>query len=1014
MYLQEHFNINNEKRIDMRYKEIAIIGMSGKFASVDNIEEYRKLLKKEKSVIDFPPKERLELMGLSENDDYMKCGYIRDIALFDNDFFEVTKREAKLMSPEQRISLELVADAILDAGYSLNEFRGKNCGVYIADGESTYNDFVSKKSSASIIGSQSFMLSGRIGYHFGLEGDNIAINSGCSSALSTVHYACEKLTLGEVDTAIVGGIILYIDVPKAKENMYDILGIMSKDYTIKSFDEKANGTVCGEGGGFVLLKSLEQAEKDGDHIYGVLLCGAVNGDGARCTNVSMPSVEAQGDVVAKAWEGVDIDKLTEIEAHGVGAPVGDAVEAQAYIDAIKKNVTINKPVKLSTVKPNIGHLFSLSGISSLLKVLTGYKYNESYPITNLENLNPLINFEEAGIEPSRSVYYWDDNAVRMTGISSFGLSGCNTHIVVKNYQNQESENDVPLLLKISAKTKEAFEIMKKNIIEKIEMKDCNLADFIYTMNVGRDDYDYRGVVAVGSIPEFKNSLEMIKPSTIKEEKYKVIFAIKTESIENSDDIVNEKNICNDVKNKLSIYNLLQEIGIKNNTLLVDKIFKTGEKFEIGECSINEYEQIIKETEITSDYSAYYKQIQSKNKGKDKIILVDFTNVKAMSHFENDDMIDVYYVQEPSEVVRLIKFWYENIGNLEWDNMYKGCGYKRVSAPTYPFERKQYWIEIEKTVEKRVENVVIQNPQLQVNDQLPQNVSYVTQTVKLPEKKVFVMKSELIDGLDIKSYPYNNADFKNVYYPETAEIDMDYKLAMYRYVTGSGIIPDTILADKRARAVISYSQGKISKKKLEDSLKENVNKEYDKVISAIEEMGKEYALNVFDFGHDDTLASHNWNCNVRVVSLYKQNALEEYLSSPEFVYKVSMVQPQMYQNTGTAQSQTSGATPIQMTQNVENSSSAASSQSPSKASQEQTGKSQKVIDAENFLEKTWAKAFNLDGEIGHDEDFFALGGNSLIMQTMSDEINEYFNKKVDIFEIYDYETIEKFAVKILGD
>lgn len=996
----------------MRYKDIAVIGMSGRFAKSNNIDEYRELMKEKACVIDVPTKERIELMQYDTNAEYMKCGYINDVSGFDNDFFDISKREARLMSPEQRISLEMVADAIWDAGYSLEDFRGSNCGVYVAGGESEYNNFNDKQSSASIIGSQSFMLSGRIGYHFDLEGENVSINSGCSSALAAIHYACEKINLGEVDTAIVGGIMLYVDVPKAKDNMYDILGIISESYTLKAFDEKANGTVCGEGGGYIVIKDLEQAKKDKDHIYGVILSGATNGDGGRCTNVSMPSVEAQGEVVLKAWKDIEVEKITEIEAHGIGAPIGDAVEIQGVIDVLKKRNIAEQPIIVSTVKPNVGHLFAQSGIASMIKVLTGYKYGESYPIASLENVNPLINFEETGLKPLKDVYHWEKTAERITGISSFGLSGCNTHIVVKNYIDEIRNEEPTSLLKISAKTETAFNTIKKNLLKYLSTQEYSLGDLVYTLNIGRDDYQYRSIIPVRNITDLKNSLETVQPVKTRELEDKVFFVMKAEQTENSyeeqfgkvlpllSDKKNQFTQNLDVDFKMALYRSLLEIGIKNSTLLVDKIFGTAIQLSEGKSSVDDLNRVIKETDIHSDYEKYVTQVRSKNKVKKKIIIVDFTKEHGMSQLEKEDNIEVFYVQKPSEIERLIKYWYETGGKINWKKYYGNSTYHRISAPGYPFAKNHFWIDMKSKVTQ------VNNTQAEIAQPIsvPVNTSprmESVERVKLPEKKIFVLKSEEIDEIDISTYPYADTAFKKVFYPETSNIDTDYKLAMYRYVTGQGIMPDVILADKRGKAVISFSKGRIGTKRLRrTSSVQEYNKNYENVITMIENYAKGFAVTVFDFGHNTLLKEYSWNGNVRVVSLSEEGALKEYIQNPDPQYyevKSSRVETEQIKSTMIDKPE------ITMSQNEKNS-----------INNSTTQKSNELIEAENFLEKIWLKAFNLEGAIGHDEDFFALGGNSLIMQSMSDEINQYFKKKFDIFEIYDYETIEKLAVKILGD
>lgn len=1014
----------------MRYRDIAVIGISGKFASATNVREYRQLLIDKKSAIRSPEGERLDLMKMAHDAEYMKCGYIKDIDKFDNEFFDITNREARLMSPEQRLSLEMVAEAIQDAGYSLKSFRGSNCGVFVAAGESEYNNFIEKQSSTSIIGSQSFMLSGQIGYHFDLRGENVSISSGCSSALMAIHDACEKLTLGEIDTAIVGGVILYVDVPKAKSNMYDTLGIMSPDYTIRSFGEGANGTVCGEGGGYILLKNLETAEKDGDHIYGVILSGASNGDGGMCTSVSMPSVEQQQNVVLRAWESVDMEQLTEIEAHGIGAPVGDAVEIESLNAALKTKSLDKKPIKLSTVKANTGHLFSQSGMASIIKVMLGYQYHETYPIAGLKTLNPLIKFDETSLEPQREVYHWKDGTRRMTGMSSFGLSGCNTHLIVRNYIADACDEKPSSLLKISARTEEAFYRMKKEILQSLGEDFEKTGNLIYTLNAGRDDYEYRAMVPVRNMTDLKNKLETVEPAKPSEENknVKVIYVVKTEK--NDSDMLPETSFegalpglryreitgIKDIDQKLALYEKLQSTGIRSNTLLVDKIFAAAVKLKDGKISKEDFDDVVRTTEIDEDYEKFKEQIRIKNNGK-HLIIVDFTRAKAMACFDTENQIEVYGVETPEDIENLIISWYEAGRDIDFAGYYSGASYKRVPAPLYPFERKHHWIEVKERSSANVGSVdgpltkvtvnagnsgltgAVTTKSHSMNDswEEPMPSAYQTSLLSddetfLPEKKLFVIKSEIIPQVDIETYPYSDAEYRSVFAPVTYDTDANYKIGMLKYLENKNVVPDAILLDKNGRSILNYVKNRMSEKRLNECIDMTNDADYGKTVAVIEDYAKSHAVTVFDFGQGK-LKAHKWTGHVRVIDLSDETALRTYLANPEMkISSVSLpvIDPEHYQTESPAAAETDNET-------------------DTAAAQE---KSAEIISAEDFLERAWLKAFNLDGKIGHDEDFFSLGGNSLIMQSMSDEINEHFHMKFDIFEIYDYETIEKLAVKIL--
>lgn len=160
----------------------------------------------------------------------------------------------------------------------------------------------------------------------------------------------------------------------------------------------------------------------------------MNSDGARCVNVSMPSTKAQQEVVLSAWRETDISRITEVEAHSIGSAVGDAVEIQGLIEAIKKRGNIGHEVKLGTCKQNTGHLFSMSGMAGLLKVITGYYYNETYPLVELGKSNPMINFEDSEVRPVTNAFHWDECTERLTAISAFGLAGSNAHILVEIIQ----------------------------------------------------------------------------------------------------------------------------------------------------------------------------------------------------------------------------------------------------------------------------------------------------------------------------------------------------------------------------------------------------------------------------------------------------------------------------------------------------------------------------------------------------------------------------------------------------
>lgn len=970
----------------MKKYDIAVIGMSGRFSGADSLSGFRELLKNKKCSVSELPEKRMQLMGLDSSKKYMKCGYIEDIDLFDNEFFDITNREARLMSPEQRMSLELVAETIYDAGYSLENFRGGNCGVFVAGGSSSYNSFIRRQSSTSIIGSEPYMLSGRIGYMFDLRGENITFNSGCSSSVAALNTACEKLRCGDVDQAVVGGVIVYVEPLESGDNMYDILGIMSPEYELHAFDEKADGTVIGEGGGYVLLKRLEDAERDRDHIYGVIKNCNVNSDGGRCSSVSMPSTDAQRDVVLNAWNGIDVSELTEIEGHGIGALLGDAVEAGGLVDAIKKHGISDKKLLLSSVKSNVGHLVTASGMSSFIKVMMGYENGETYPVVGMDNLSSMIHFEETGIEILHDTKRWDKNEKRMTGISSFGLSGCNAHMVVENYPVETKEEKRTVRpFKISARSESALRTMCDVLGKKLAEGDISMSDAAFTLNAGRDDHSFRTVINAAD----KNELcRKLSDNTAVSEKteYKVVFAAKNDGVLSGyDEIAAEYpaidrylsgNIIDSaVGRKTALYRFIEAICVKCSTALVDKVFRAALDTAEGKGNAAELEKAISENPVNSDYSAYKAQIGKLAQKYGKLLVIDLSDSGSLLELDGNNGVKVVNVSSAEGIAELIKLWYCSGNDIKWNELYRDTTAERISLPGYAFERKPFWFRLEAPETEPVKTIqtVTVSPLAKM----------ILSSQKL--KKIFYMHRDNVRDVDISSAPYSVPAFKNAFSPETGDIDADYKLAMYRMLVNSGITPDAVVADDAGKAEYRYLRGWTDRDVFIAEL-ESAASYSGSSIEAVKNIAEGSLAVVFDLGHSSSLKEQLADTGIIVMDMSSPKDMEDALS----MYKGTLAEE------GTGES-TFAAPEI-------------SAAHTDKA--DEIEKTPEQTAAENFLEEVWGRSLGLE-QVSHTDNFFALGGNSLIMQSMSGVINEHFNKSFDIFELYDNETIEKLAAVILA-
>ena len=475
--------------------KIAVIGVSFKFPGADNFEQFHwNLMRKKVSVSEIDDR-RFKYVNNPSTDKF-RLGYIENIDLFDNSFFDISNREARAMCPEMRLSLTCAAGAIIDAGYSLKNMRGSNCGVIVSQSNTNYELGIAERDAFSFTGNLPAMSDGNIGYYLDLRGPNMTISSACASTLLAIHEATIKLSTGQTDAMLVGGAELArLDKDSVKEVLSS--GIMSASGECQPFDKNSRGTASGDGVAFVLLKRYEDALKDNDHIYGCILSSAANGNGSRSGNPTAPSAQAQTEVISKAWKlaGISSDEITEIEAHGTGTVLGDPVEAKGIIDCINEKER-QKPIYVTAVKSNIGHLGNLAGMAAFIKVLTGFMYNTVYPIAELKELNPSVISDK--LEYVTEPVLLDKSKKRIAGISAFAFNGTNVHVVLENYRNDKSEystlNEKNKILKLSVKNEEVFECYLHEIYNTLKNTDVNLNNVVYTLNCGRDDYSYRSCI----------------------------------------------------------------------------------------------------------------------------------------------------------------------------------------------------------------------------------------------------------------------------------------------------------------------------------------------------------------------------------------------------------------------------------------------------------------------------------------------------------------------------------------
>ncbi|HNZ99583.1 beta-ketoacyl synthase N-terminal-like domain-containing protein [Ruminococcus sp.] len=469
---------------------IAVIGINFRLPNADSRQQLHWNLMRKKSAV-------RELDGTRTrfvNDpvtEKQSLAFLDDIDVFDNSFFDISNREARNMCPEMRLSLTCAAGAVLDAGYSLKELRGSNCGVIVSQSDTNYELGIEERDGFSFTGNLPAMTSGNIAYYLDLRGPNMVVSSACASTLLGVHEAAVMLVTGQADLVLAGGAELArLDRGSVRE--VKASGIVSPSGCCRPFDTGADGTVSGEGAGFVLLKRYEDAVRDGDHIYGCILSSAVNGNGARSGNPTAPSAQAQAEVIARAWRDAELtsDDITEIEAHGTGTRIGDPAETEG-IACCMSGDRREKPVYVSALKSNLGHLGNMAGLAALIKVLTGFENNVCYPVAGLET--PVSSSADLAFLSSPVIYSGGER--RIAGISAFAFNGTNVHITVENHISDRKPAEVlsekNRLLKVSVKNRELAESYIRSIYESLSEGTADINDVVYTLNRGRDDYGYR-------------------------------------------------------------------------------------------------------------------------------------------------------------------------------------------------------------------------------------------------------------------------------------------------------------------------------------------------------------------------------------------------------------------------------------------------------------------------------------------------------------------------------------------
>lgn len=496
-------------------KDIAVIGMALRFPKASSPKEFWQNLIDQKDHIAAFPENRKEALkgyykalGLNpEQQAFFDGAFLEDIDAFDYEFFNLKPREAAYIHPLQRLFLLTSWRALEDAGYHGADRRDKKIGVYLgASGDLTYSQYLQMlekselgHSPVAFAGNSNSVTSSRISYFLDLQGPAITIDTACSSSLVAIHNACKAISSGDCEMAIAGGGRLHLLPESGKYQM----GFESPNSRTRPFDADADGAGIGEGVAAIILKPLDRAIEDQDKIYGVIKGSAINQDGTSA-GITAPNLAAQIQVVQDAWKNADIhpSTISYIESHGTGTALGDPIEFQALTEALPQNMPTGS-VALGALKGSIGHLFEAAGIAGLIKCLLALNYKKLPGAVNHDRPNQEIDFNRSPLFLNTDTINWNSTEhPRRCGVSSFGISGTNAHVVLEEFSQLEEQANTtslegPFLFTLSAKTEQALNTLIANYSEWIQANPkLDLEAIVYSNNVSQANYSWRFATVV--------------------------------------------------------------------------------------------------------------------------------------------------------------------------------------------------------------------------------------------------------------------------------------------------------------------------------------------------------------------------------------------------------------------------------------------------------------------------------------------------------------------------------------
>lgn len=492
---------------------VAIVGMAARMPGAPNLEAFWSLLIDGRDAVTRMPEDRrvgasayLNKLNPAQRAAMEWGGFIDAIADFDAPFFGISAAEARSLDPKQRLALEMAWHALEDAAIAPDSLRGSRTGVFIGTSVYDYYERVVEQPEQvdAYLGSGNFncVVANRISYLLDLRGPSMAVETACSASLTALHLACASLRDGSCDLAMAGGVMTLLS--PAVTASFALGGFLAPDGRCKTFDDSADGYVRGEGAGMVVLKSLDRALADGDRIWAVIEATVLNQDG-RSNGLTAPNPKAQEALLREAFckAGVAPQRIDYVEAHGTGTRLGDPIEVNALGAVCGINRDSAHPLRVGSVKSNIGHLEAAAGIAGVIKTALALHHGVLPATLHCRQPNQLIEFKKLNIQvqDARSAWPRGADGRRWAGVSSFSFAGANAHVVLASLcasAHAPAAARSCELLVLSAKTEAALQIQREQLATVFASRDLPLPEAAFSLQRGRAAFRQRAACVVSS------------------------------------------------------------------------------------------------------------------------------------------------------------------------------------------------------------------------------------------------------------------------------------------------------------------------------------------------------------------------------------------------------------------------------------------------------------------------------------------------------------------------------------